>query len=200
MKLFNNIYVAIGTLVLSIIILIFSLFNFQIGKVSDDKTLKEIVIKPGSVDMIATTLYNNNLIKDKLAFKVYVKLTGNTNLKAATYDLSENMGVKKIVKILSSNKGKNTKEISITLKEGINMREVAKIIEKNTNHNQDEVFTILKDKQYLTNLINKYWFLEEIILNDGIYYSLEGYLYPDTYYFGSRDVTVEEIIEKIHFE
>ena len=40
---------------------------------------------------------------------------------------------------------------------------------------------------------NKYWFLDNIILNDKIYYSLEGYLYPDTYYFSSVDVTVKEI-------
>ena len=56
MKLFNNIYVAIGTLILSIIILAFSLFNFQLGKVSNDSTLKEIVISPGSIEKIANTL------------------------------------------------------------------------------------------------------------------------------------------------
>lgn len=197
MKLFNNIYVAIGTLILSIIVLSCSLFNFQLSKVSDDDTLKEIVISPGSIDDIATTLYDNNLIRDKLSFKIYVKVTGNTSLKAATYNLSENMGVREIVKSLATNNGKNTKEISITLKEGVNMREVAKTIEDNTNHSQEEFFNILKNKEYLTNLINKYWFLENVILNENIYYSLEGYLYPDTYYFGAKGVTIEEIIEKI---
>ena len=44
MKLFSNIYVAICTFILSIIILTISVFNFQIGKVSDDDTLKKIVI------------------------------------------------------------------------------------------------------------------------------------------------------------
>lgn len=197
MKLFNNIYVAIGTLILSIIILTFSLFNFQLGKVSNDSTLKEIVINPGSIEKIANTLYDNNLIKDKLSFKIYVKITGKTNLKAATYNLSENMGVRKIVSILSSNKGKNTKEISITIKEGVNMREIAEVIEKNTNHNKDELYNLFNNKDYIRKLINKYWFLEETILKPEIYYPLEGYLYPDTYYFGSVDVKVEEIIEKI---
>ena len=67
MKLFSNIYVAIGTLILSIIVLFISFFNFQLGKVSDDDSLKKIVINPGSIDMIATVLYDNNLIKDKLS-------------------------------------------------------------------------------------------------------------------------------------
>ena len=33
----------------------------------------------------------NKLIKNKKAFKIYVRLTNKTNLKAATYKLSENM-------------------------------------------------------------------------------------------------------------
>ena len=107
------------------------------------------------------------------------------------------MGVRKIVKILESNKGKNNKQISITLKEGINMREIARIIDDNTINSQDDVFNTISDKSYLTNLINKYWFLDESILNDNIYYSLEGYLYPDTYYFGSSEVSVKEILEKV---
>jgi len=197
MKLFSNIYVAITTLLISIIVLSFAIFNFQLSKVSDNDTIKEIVINPGSVDQIATTLYENNLIKDTLSFKIYVRLTKNNNLKAATYNLSENMGVRKIVDILASNKGINTNEISITLKEGINMRTLASVIEESTNNSSNDLYDILKDKEYLTNLINKYWFLENTILDDKIYYSLEGYLYPDTYYFASRDVTIEEILEKI---
>ena len=197
MKLFSNIYVAFVTLILSIIILVFSFFNFQLGKVSNDDAIKKIIIAPGSIDKIATTLYDNNLIKNKLAFKAYIRITGKTKLKAPTYNLSENMGVKKIVNILESNQGINTKQIILTLKEGINMREVAKIIEDNTNNSQEDLFNIINDKDYLNNLINKYWFLDDIILNDKIYYSLEGYLYPDTYYFSSGDVTVKEILEKI---
>ena len=44
MKLFNNIYVAISTLILSVIILSISVFNFKLSEVSNDDTLKEIVI------------------------------------------------------------------------------------------------------------------------------------------------------------
>ena len=75
------------------------------------------------------------------------------------------------------------------------MRKVAKVIEENTNNAEDMVYSVLKDKEYLNSLINKYWFLSKEILNDNIYYSLEGYLYPSTYYFGSKDTTVEVIIE-----
>jgi excinuclease UvrABC helicase subunit UvrB len=37
----------------------------------------------------------NNLIKNITIFKVYTRLTNKTNLKAGTYNFSEDMGVKK---------------------------------------------------------------------------------------------------------
>ena len=41
------------------------------------------------------------MIRSKTAFNIYVRLNGKTNLMAATYNFSENMGTKKIVDILS---------------------------------------------------------------------------------------------------
>lgn len=195
MKVLNNIYLAFLILIFSVIIFGFSIFQYGIGKVSNDNTLKEIVIEPGSIDSIATTLYKNHLIKNKAIFKIYVHITKKTNLKAATYSLSENMGVKKIVEILYSGAGKNTSQLRITFQEGLNMREIAKIIEKNTNNSELQVYEVLKDTTYLESLIEKYWFLNDEILNEAIYYSLEGYLYPSTYDFSSKDVTVQEIFE-----
>ena len=67
----------------------------------------------------------------------------------------------------------------------------------NTNNSYDDVIDTLNDKAYLDELIEKYWFITDNIKNDKLYYSLEGYLFPDTYYFSNKDVTVKEIIEKM---
>ena len=40
-------------------------------------------------------------------------------------------------------------------------------------------------------------FITKEIKDDDIYYSLEGYLYPDTYIFADENVTVESIFEKM---
>ena len=53
----------------------------------------------------------------------------------------------------------------------------------------------LKNKDYLNELISEYWFIDNSILNDNLYYSLEGYLYPETYEFKNRNVTVKEIFK-----
>ena len=195
MKILNNIIIAIIVLILSSTFFLFAVLEFNLSSVGNSNIKKEIVIEPGSIDMIANTLYENNLIRNKLAFKIYIKLTNKTNLKAATYELSEDMNVKEIVKILEKGIGKNTNEINITFKEGINMRTVASVIAENTENTEDDLYNKLKDKEYMNNLIHKYWFLDSVILNDNIYYPLEGYLYPNTYAFTSKSVSIEEIIE-----
>ena len=196
MKIYHNIYISIIVLFFSLTVFLCTLYNFGLSKVSNDDTLKKVVIEPGSIDSIAVTLYNNNMIRSKLAFNIYVRLNNKTNLMAATYELSENMGTKKIVDIM--NKGENsTSEVSITFKEGLNMRRIAKLIEENTNNTEEDVYSLLKDEDYLDTIINKYWFLSNDIKNTNIYYSLEGYLYPNTYSFSSKDATVEEIFEKM---
>ena len=195
MKIFHNIYIAILVLILSVILFGYSVYRYELSEVSNNSESKTIVIEPGSVESIANTLYKENLIKNKFVFKLYVKISGKSNLKAATYSLSEDMGARKIVDILYNGKGINTAQIKITFKEGLNIRKIISVIEENTNRTSDEVYNLLNNKEYLNKLIDKYWFIENEILNDKIYYSLEGYLYPSTYYFSSKDVSVEDIFK-----
>ena len=196
MKIQHNIYIAIIVLVFSLVVFFSTLYNFALSKVSNDKTMKEIVIEKGSVNSIAVTLYKKDLIRSKFAFKLYVKLTGKNNLMAATYNLSENMGTRKIVQILSTGKKANS-DIKITFKEGINVVKIAKIISDKTNNSEDDVYNLLKDDNYLDEVIDKYWFLDNDIKNKDIYYALEGYLYPNTYNFSSKDTEVKDIFEQM---
>lgn len=197
MKRFRNIAVILAIICFVVIIASCTYYNINIGKVSDDTTIKEITIEAGSVDSIANTLKDNDLIKNKTMFKVYVKLTGKTNLKAGVYELSENMGTKTIVNILEEGSKISPGEVQITFREGINIREIARLIEYNTNNSYEAVMALVSDNDYIDSLIDKYWFLTDNIKSNKIYYPLEGYLYPNTYRFSSKDVSVEEIFEKM---
>lgn len=197
MRIFRNMALAMLVLTSALIIFVCSYFNYQIGPVSKNNTLKTVVIEKGGISDIANTLKENNLIRDETMFKVYIKLTGKTNLKASTYELSENMGVKKIVEILESGNDYNPDEVKITFKEGINMRKIASLISENTNNSEEDVYDLLKDSEYLDELIASYWFITDDIKDSKIYYSLEGYLYPDTYIFMNKDVSVKEIFKKM---
>lgn len=198
MKLFKNIYVALLVFLFSILIFLFALYQYCLSSVSKDETIKSIVIEPGStVDGIASILVDDSLIRSKFVFKVYVKLNNKNNLKAGTFSLSESMSLKEIVDVLEKGNNSCTGEYKITFKEGLNMRSIASVIAENTDNSIDDVYAVLNDKEYLKGLIDEYWFLSDSILNDNIYYSLEGYLYPNTYYFCDKDVEVEEIFESM---
>ncbi len=183
------------SVVLLFVIMCFLIYQIGIGRVSKDETLKEIEITSGNTYMsVAEILKENNLIKSKFFFKVYIKLHNPDSLQAGKYDLSESMNVKKIVNVLSNGSTYNPNVTSITFKEGINMREVAKIIANNTDNTEEDVFVTLSDASYLDELIKKYWFLKDDIKNKNIYYSLEGYLFPNTYSVNKSD-SVKKIIE-----
>ena len=193
MKRFRNIALALVVISFFLVVAVCTFYNINMAKVSNDNTLKEVTIKAGSINSIANTLKENNLIKNITIFKVYTRLTNKTNLKAGTYNFSEDMGVKKIVSLLE--KGK-TNENNITFKEGINVRGIAKLISKKTNNSYDSIITIMNDNNYIDELISKYWFLTNDIKNKNIYYPLEGYLFPDTYNV-MKDTDIKDIITKM---
>ena len=197
MKNFRNMAIILLVVFTTVILALGVYYKVNMTGTSNSDTKKIVNIEEGTINDIAKTLKDNNLIKNVSIFKVYIKLTNKSNLKAGIYELSENMGVEKIVKILEEGTKYNPNEISITFKEGINIRKIATLISENTNNSYDDVIKKASDETFIDTLINKYWFLTEDIKNKNIYYSLEGYLFPDTYRFNNREVTTEEIFTKM---
>lgn len=163
----------------------------------NNKEVKTVKIESGKGTVgIAQILKENNLIKSDLSFKIYCKINNITKLQAGEYELDSTMSVEQIIKKMEAGEIVK-KEIKIMFPEGKNIRKIAKIIEENTNNTYKEVMDILESKTYAKEMIEKYWFLTDEILDSNIYYPLEGYLYPNTYTFKNADVKVEEIIEKM---
>lgn len=193
--------VVIGIVLTIVIVVILGISFYKYELTAVDKSSKTdviITIESGtSTKDIAKKLENAGLIRNDKVFMVYLKLNNVTNLQASTYKLNRSMSAKEIAKTISSGKGYNPNEIAITFKEGNNIREIATLISKNTNNSYDDVLKKVNDSKYLDSLIQKYWFLDTSIKNSKIYYKLEGYLFPDTYIFSGKDVTIEEIFEKM---
>lgn len=199
MKIFRNI-AAIILVILGITILsLCTIYNINIKAVDkNDDSKIEIVIPQGtSKKEVGNILEENGLIRSSTFFSIYIKLFDTKDFKASTYYLSKNMDLKEIINVLENGNSYNPDQIAITFKEGINIRKLATLIQDNTNNSYDDVINTLNDKEYLDELIEKYWFITDSIENDKLYYSLEGYLFPDTYYFSNKSVTVKEIIEKM---
>ena len=198
MKTLRNIMLSIVIITAILITGVCLFYKYQISPVSNsDKKISIEIPANTTQKQIAKILKDNKLIRDERIFILYLKIMKPSSLKAGFYELSPNMGVKKIVSILENGSKINPNEIKMTFKEGITMRSIAKVIADNTNNSYDSVIEKSNDSEYLNKVIEKYWFLTNDILNNNIYYKLEGYLFPETYIFENADVTVETIFNKM---
>jgi len=196
----KKIVAIIISLILSIVaILILAcliFYNINLKAVSSKSVEVDFMVDSGSTYYgVISKLKDEGLIRNELCFKLYIKFNKVNNIEAGTYILNKNMSVSEIVEVFSKGNTYNPDAIVITFKEGKHMRSIANTISQYTNNTEDEVYNLLKNTDYLNKLINEYWFIDEKILNTNIYYSLEGYLYPNTYEFKNKDVSIEEIFK-----
>lgn len=195
----KKVIIAIIIVILLAILIPVIWYNTSISPV--DKNNKEkvsIEIPIGStVDSIAQILKDNDLIKSKLAFKIYVKLNKVSDFQAGKYELYKTMDIEEIAETLKTGKLYVENQVAITFIEGKTMNWYASKIAEETNNTKEQVFELLENEEYIDSLIEKYWFLTDEIKNEDIYYPLEGYLFPDTYFFENKDVSVEEIFEEL---
>lgn len=144
----------------------------------DKNSTKEIVVdipSGSSTKKIAQILYDKNLIKSKLVFEINSKLSNKSkDFKAGKYKLSQNQTNNEIIQIIASGKVFND-GIKVTFPEGLTFKETVDILVKNN----------LGDKEKFYELINspKDFYDEFEFLNESDIISLEGFLYPSTYYF-----------------
>ncbi len=181
---------------LSFIILFLSFLLFNLSPLS--KSNKNILfeVKSGlSSSTIIENLKDRDLIRNELVGKIYFKFNNKYIFKAGTYQLRRNMSLKDIFKYISNSKNNiDNLGIKVTIPEGKRITYIAKIIDKNFNITKEEFINTVNDEAYIRELMTKYWFLTDEVFNGNIYYSLEGYLFPDTYRFDESS-TVKDMIK-----
>lgn len=196
----NKIGIVLGIMLVAIIAILFGAFawySVSLKAVNTSKDGIRVDIKEGTgVSGIASLLEENGVIRNALAFKIYCKLNGVTNLQAGKYELLPSDGASVIAEHLA-NGDVAPDEVTITFIEGKNIDWYAKEIAKKTNNKEQDVYDLLANEEYIDSLIEKYWFIEDIVKDERIYYPLEGYLLPDTYTFENEDVSVETIFNII---
>lgn len=169
------------------------IYKFETGSVSNKSSIITYEVEEGSTfNSLSSSLKSKNLIKSELFYKLYIKIHKPNNLQAGFYELNSNMNVKELVNALNGNA--KSKMISVTFKEGVTFSNVADIISSKMNIKTEDIYEKLKDTNYINSLIKDYWFLTDDIKNENIYYSLEGYLFPDTYQFNEK-TSVEEVFK-----
>ena len=171
-------------------------YNSSLSAVGDEKDKVTIVIENGTSSRgVVDKLYEADLVKNKYCGYIYLKLNKQLMLQAGTYELDRGMSFQEIMEKINNGEALEN-SIDVTFIEGKRLVNYVKVISDNFPYTEDEILAKLSDKVYLQELIDDYWFLTDEILNDNLYYALEGYLYPDTYRF-NKESTIDTIVRKM---
>lgn len=181
-------------LIVGLVTLIGAYFYLTSAPSKDGKDVTFTVAEGETYNTIGNKLKEKGLIRNELVYKIYVKLNKPENLEYGSYKLNTGYDLEKLLEVLALGSTSKVETVTITFKEGVNMRKYIKLITENFGFTEEDVLNKLKDEEYLDKLIENYWFLTDDIKNKNIYYSLEGYLYPDTYEF-YKSASLEDIFK-----
>lgn len=160
----------VGAIVLVFVLVSIFFYIKALGSPGDGSKKIDFEVKSGYGSIVvANQLYKQKLIRSRTAFKLYLRLTGNTkSIKKGVYPLNDGLSIPEVTHIITSGV---TKSFSITIPEGYHNRQIAqKFLDRN----------IIKDKKEFeaatrsSKILNKYKIASD---------NLEGYLFPDTYTF-----------------
>lgn len=160
------------SLIFILFILGFYLQAFQPVSFEKNKEFKIVEINKGdSIWMIAQQLEKHGVIRSKIAFILKAFITGkHRTIKAGEYGFYTSYTLDEILEILSQGKVFLHK---VTIPEGATLWQIAEILEKEG---------ICKKEEFLSLTQNP-----EIVQNFGFSSStLEGYLFPDTYFWAKN--------------
>lgn len=161
--------------------------------------------KDFTTDEAAVILKENRLIGSKTLFKVYSRLRGKyRTFSAGEYTLSPSAGYDGLIHRLSGGGAIKRRQVSVTVPEGSTVRDIIRIVCRENGICSEEEFTdTVKNGDF-----DKYTFIKNMT-DDGRdeerLYRLEGYLYPDTYYFftdSSAYTVIDRMLENFdrHFD
>ncbi|MDY3000816.1 MAG: endolytic transglycosylase MltG [Romboutsia timonensis] len=164
--------------VISIIVVLILVFIFTQMGPYDKNNKKDIVVEipqGATTNTISDILYKNKLIKNKTIFKISVKLSAQAqHFKAGKYLFNQTYSNKEIINDISSGKIYND-GIKITIPEGSTSREIVSILVGKNLGNEVSYENLISNPE---EFYDKFKFLKEEDIT-----SLEGFLYPSTYYF-----------------
>ena len=165
---------------------------------STSTEIKEFTVPIGSsVDMIGSNLLSAGLIKDKTLFWLYSKFNPDaaSKIEAGIFNIPMNSSIEQIYKILEKAFSKD--DIRVVILEGLRYDEVITAVSKafasDTNFSASEMTAMIEHPDTCTFSTTIQGYLDTY-KPKGI--NLEGFLFPDTYYF-FKDATAKDVIEKL---
>ncbi len=144
-----------------------------------------LIPKGVSLRTVAQALEEQGLVTNGTLFSWWVRYTGaDRKIKTGEYEFDEALTPVELLRRLLAGQGLR---VSVTIPEGLTFRQIVRLLSEKGLGSEESFFCLNSDPAFLEK-----WRLP--------WQGLEGYLFPDTYYF-SRFASAEEVLEQMigHF-
>lgn len=177
-------------LVLFLLILIVGVAGFflapgYLDKTHNDEPVEFVVQRGDTLNSVAERLYDEGVIRSRLWFR-YNGQDVASRIRPGTYTIDSGTTINDLYEIIQV--GEQEAQVSVTFPEGFILYQFAQKIEEAGLGTRDEFIEATEDV-YRERYADRFE-------NDLLYYSLEGYLFPETYNFSTKG-TVTQIVERL---
>lgn len=158
--------------------------------VKDEKTVS-LEIEPGTdLNDLAEMLKDEGIIEHQNTFKFFIKFRNKASdsYTPGTYTVSSTMSYDQIISAITPRIQREV--IRITVPEGFSVDQIIDLFVEKGLGEREKYVDVINNGDF-----DNYWFIEELPENPDRYYRLEGYLFPDTYYFYT-DMSEDTVIRK----
>ena len=167
------------------------LINYSISIKKPFKITGETIsieVKDGEgLNSLLDRLEEDGILRSKTLIKVNLKLENkNTTIIPGTYDVKGDITLEELIKTLQT-EDLTKNQVAVTIPEGFNIDEMAVVFEESGLFSKEEFIAAIKEYEIPIYAKN----------NSVKKYNLEGFLYPDTYYF-NRDVEPNQVIKTMN--
>ncbi len=151
----------------------------------------EITVEKGDgLSEITKELKTKGVVKYGLPFVIKVRSSGKGgDLRYGTFVIDDRMSLDDILKIMTT-KGATRDQYILTIPEGYSVQRIAALLEKKGLMDGKEFLEAVKNYQ------GDFAYRSELPDPEKVDYTLQGYLFPDTYYL-DKDVDPDQLIAKM---
>ncbi len=161
----------------------------------NDKTVTVEIPSGSGASAIVDILDSEGLVKNSTFAKIHARIGGYDSLQANTYMFNKTMTLPEMMEAINTGDFNYISKEKFTIIEGATVDMAAEAMAEELPFTAEELKAKWSDRDYITSLTEKYWFLTDEVLADGIICPLEGYLYPETYFVSEEDPSLESITE-----
>jgi UPF0755 protein len=177
--------------VLGVVFLALVRFWTQFAPASKSHTPTKVDIPQGAgVGDIAERLEQEHIIRSGVAFQVYVRFKGEgKRFRAGQYVLFPDMRLSQVVRALNQGpNGDYDDRPRVTIPEGYTLVQIADLLATKGVVSKEQFLAIVTDPKEIKKLPAAFPLPEE---------NLEGYLFPDTYFFRKNESAVKVVEEML---